>query len=40
MILARMKELVRERPRYGYRRVWVLLRKEGFKVNRKRIYRL
>jgi len=35
-----MKELVRKHPRYGYRRIWALLRKEGFRVNRKRIYRL
>ena len=40
VILARMKELVRKHPRYGYRRIWALLRKEGFHVNRKRIYRL
>lgn len=29
-----------EHPRYGYRRIWALLRKAGWKVNRKRIYRL
>ena len=40
VILARMKELVRKRPRYGYRRICNLLRREGFRVNRKRIYRL
>ena len=40
VILVRMKELVRTHPRYGYRRIWALLRREGFKVNRKRIYRL
>jgi len=27
-------------PRYGYRRVWALLRKEGFHVNKKRVHRL
>jgi putative transposase len=26
-------------PRYGYRRVWALLRSEGWRVNRKRIER-
>jgi putative transposase len=36
----RMLELVREHPRYGYRRIWALLRQEGWRVNRKRIYRL
>ena len=29
-----------EWPRYGYRRIWALLRQEGFEVNRKRIERL
>jgi transposase InsO family protein len=27
-------------PRYGYRRVWALLRREGFHVNKKRVHRL
>jgi transposase InsO family protein len=35
-----MHELVREHPRYGYRRMWALLRGEGWRVNRKRIWRL
>jgi transposase InsO family protein len=35
-----MLRLVRSHPRYGYRRIWALLRSEGFRVNRKRIYRL
>jgi len=35
-----MLELVREHPRFGYRRIWALLRREGWRVNRKRIYRL
>ena len=35
-----MLELVREHPRYGYRRTWALLRRSGWRVNRKRIYRL
>jgi putative transposase len=35
-----MLELVKEHPRFGYRRVWALLRQEGFRVNRKRVYRL
>jgi len=33
-------ELVRQHPRYGYRRVWALLRRQGWRVNRKRVYRL
>ncbi len=35
-----MGELSRENPRYGYRRVWALLRREGWEVNKKRILRL
>jgi hypothetical protein len=27
----RMLELVRDHPRYGYRRIWALLRREGGK---------
>ena len=32
--------LAQENPRYGYRRVWALLRREGWLVNKKRLYRL
>jgi len=39
-LVARMLELVRRHPRYGYRRIWALLRAEGWRVNRKRVYRL
>src|SRR5206468_1329038 len=39
-LVARMLELVRLHPRYGYRRIWALLRREGWRVNRKRVYRL
>ncbi len=35
-----MLELVAERPRFGYRFITVLLRREGWRVNRKRVYRL
>jgi transposase InsO family protein len=35
-----MVELSRENPRYGYRRVWALLRREGWLVNKKRVHRL
>ena len=37
---ARIKEICATRVRYGYRRVHVLLRREGWDVNAKRIYRL
>jgi hypothetical protein len=36
----RMKELALARPRYGYRRLHVLLRREGWMVNPKRVLRL
>jgi putative transposase len=36
----RMVTLSRENPRYGYRRVWALLRREGWPVNNKRVHRL
>ncbi len=32
--------LARQKPRYGYRRLWALLTKRGHNVNVKRIYRL
>jgi transposase InsO family protein len=35
-----MLELARQHPRYGYRRIWALLRNEGLRVNVKRIHRL
>ena len=36
----RLRELAGNRPRYGYRRLTVLLRREGWKVNAKRVFRL
>jgi len=36
----RLKELAATYVRYGYRRLTVFLRREGWKVNAKRIYRL
>lgn len=36
----RLRELAAERPRFGYRRLGVLLRREGCVVNHKRVYRL
>jgi putative transposase len=36
----RLRELAGSRVRYGYRRLTVLLRREGWQVNAKRIYRL
>lgn len=36
----RIKEIAQTRVSYGYRRIHVLLLREGWKVNHKRIYRL
>jgi putative transposase len=37
---ARLLELVRQHPRYGYRRVTALLQRDGWSINAKRVYRL
>src|SRR5689334_10196922 len=39
-IRARLKELAKLRPRFGYKRLHVLLRREGVVANLKRVYRL
>ncbi len=36
----RLKELAAARVRYGYRRLHILLRREGWEVNHKRTYRI
>jgi putative transposase len=36
----RLRELAGSRVRYGYRRLTILLQREGWEVNAKRIYRL
>jgi len=36
----RIKEIAAVRVRYGYRRIHVLLRREGWTINVKRVYRL
>ena len=36
----RLKALAQERRRFGYRRLHVLLRREGYAVNHKRLFRL
>jgi putative transposase len=37
---ARLRELAEVRRRFGYRRLQVLLQREGWRVNHKRVYRL
>jgi len=39
-LVKRMHELVRRHPRFGYRRIHVLLVRDGWAVNRKRVWRL
>jgi putative transposase len=39
-LTARLRELASERPRFGYRRLHALLRREGRAINRKRVYRI
>ena len=39
-LLSEMHRLAEKHPRYGYRRVWALLRRAGLVVNPKRVYRL
>lgn len=36
----RLLELASERPRFGYRRLHVMLLREGWQINRKRVYRV
>ena len=36
----RIREIAETRVRYGYRRIHVLLRREGWRINHKRTYRL
>lgn len=36
----RIREIAQARPRFGYIRIWVMLRREGWKDNRKRVHRL
>ena len=36
----RLRDLAAERKRFGYRRLHVLLRREGYAVNHKKVYRL
>jgi len=39
-VRTRLKELAQQRPRFGYRRLHVLLRREGIVINRKKTHRL
>ena len=39
-LIRRIEELAGAHPRYGYRRIWALLRREGRTVNVKAVHRL
>jgi putative transposase len=36
----RIREIAQVRPRFGFTRIWVLLRREGWQINKKRVRRL
>lgn len=36
----RIREIAQARPRFGYTRIWILLRREGWRDNKKRVHRL
>lgn len=38
-VQAKLVELAAKRPRFGYRRLAVLLKREGYTANHKRVYR-
>ena len=40
VVKARIKDICETRVRYGYRRVHVLLQRDGWAINVKRVYRL
>jgi transposase InsO family protein len=39
-LMLRIRDLAATRTRYGYFRIYILLRREGWAVNHKRVYRL
>ncbi|WP_108912954.1 IS3 family transposase [Deinococcus ficus] len=40
VIVQRMTEIAQTRIRYGYRRIHILMQREGWQINHKRLYRL
>lgn len=36
----RIREIATARPRFGYQRIHILLRREGWQINHKRVHRL
>lgn len=39
-LVGRIRGLIAKYPTFGYRMLWAMLRKEGIRVNRKRVYRV
>jgi len=39
-LVRRIKQLAIKHPRFGYRRIWAMLRRAGEKINLKKVYRL
>jgi putative transposase len=39
-LLEKLKVIALEHPRYGYRRVWAVLRRSGDEINHKRVHRV
>lgn len=39
-LIVRIREIAAARVRYGYQRIHVLLRREGWHINHKHVYRL
>jgi putative transposase len=39
-LIEKIRQLAMKHPRFGYRRIWACLKREGIKVNLKKVYRL
>ena len=39
-LLRQIRQLAMKHPRFGYRRIWAMLEREGIKINLKKVYRL
>lgn len=39
-LVSQIRKFALEHPRYGYRRIWVLLKEQGWQINKKKVRRL
>lgn len=39
-LTGRIRQLAMKYPQFGYRRIWAMLRRDGIKINLKKVYRL